>query len=184
MRVHYYGIANCFLEQYGTSPVLIAPENYSVQMMQQYGFVQLSDGRWAHYLTEAEFRYIQTTPIGSDAVFSYGPQAGSVQGEPQLDPESKSKADKLTWGSIASWVIAIILAQIEDLQVIVPVFSVISLVLIIIARVKYKQHRFSKVMMTVYLVLLAVGIAMAVIAGLVLVAMCNSCVSSCDGHGM
>lgn len=57
MKITYYGIANCEYELIDGKPAIIAPEGINEEKLKEYSFIQLVDGRWCHYMDDAENEY-------------------------------------------------------------------------------------------------------------------------------
>ena len=58
-EIDFYEIYKCHLETVNDKPVLIAPIDISLGLLTKYEFYQLSDGRWAHYLTLPEQEHLR-----------------------------------------------------------------------------------------------------------------------------
>lgn len=163
MVVHFYGVANCYCDSIEGRPVLIAPVGVDSESLQRHYFTALPDGRWAHYLTREEYYYIVSFGDVPEVVFSYDKPvvnySSQEQPQEQLTAEEKKNADTLCIISIVLWAVCFVpfLAYVS-----VPCM-IAALVLVIIARVKYPKHTFSKVLLIVYGVLFLVGMVLAVV---------------------
>ena len=57
MKITYFTIENCEYELMDGKPAIIAPEGIDEERLKEYTFIQLLDGRWCHYMTDAEKAY-------------------------------------------------------------------------------------------------------------------------------
>lgn len=57
MKTTYFTIENCEYELIDGKPAIIAPEGIDEERLKEYTFIQLLDGRWCHYMTDAEKAY-------------------------------------------------------------------------------------------------------------------------------
>ena len=57
MKITYFGIKNCEYEMVAGYPAIIAPEGIDEEVLKRNNFVQLIDGRWCHFMDDAEISY-------------------------------------------------------------------------------------------------------------------------------
>ncbi len=57
MKITYFTIENCEYEMVAGYPAIIAPEGIDEEVLKRNNFVQLVDGRWCHYMDDAEISY-------------------------------------------------------------------------------------------------------------------------------
>ena len=57
MKITYFTIENCEYEMVAGYPAIIAPEGIDEEVLKRNNFVQLIDGRWCHFMDDAEISY-------------------------------------------------------------------------------------------------------------------------------
>lgn len=113
-----------------------------------------------------------------------------VNNDKQLSPSDKQKADRLCILSLICYfgtsVVAVLAELLEDIPLIGSLVGLVAImmppaaiVLMIIARVKYRQSKFAKVLMWLYIILAILSTVIGIIAGLLAIIACGSAVNSC-----
>lgn len=70
MKITYFGIKNCEYEMVAGYPAIIAPEGIDEEVLKRNNFVQLIDGRWYHFMTDAENEYYMNNSNAEKIEFS------------------------------------------------------------------------------------------------------------------
>lgn len=205
--INYYEVQNCVFENYqNNQPVLIAPQGYDPAVLARNGFVALPDGRWAHFMTEQEYRYLCSVPQGQNAQFYAGmfnqpaqnvqgaanpfqgtpaPNTFQPQGAPVTDTRTPEQIKKdttisnvLAGCSALCLLLSFVLggAEAKDLYGLIAVLFQIGLVLMIIVRVRYKDNVFGKILLWIYIIF-----GVLVILGVILfIAACGAILKDCN----
>ena len=171
MNVNYFGVEHCTFGEYEGHPVIFAPPYAAPSVLMQHAFVQLPDGRWCHYLSDAETNFIINTPEGLDATFSVMQET-----VPQTGGQAVLILNILSVVlTVAALVLLIGFTKLNGLYwCLLP-----AIVLNIIVRVKYPANQAGKV---ISIVLAVICVILAVIAVLIVIACamaCNECMDQC-----
>ena len=184
MTVDYYEVRDCTVEQLGGRTVLAAPpqevSRLLPEILMRCGFLKEADGRWYHWLTDAELQLLQGAQ--GSVRLSFGGDALPPNPILVQEPEREAPAaNYLTGGSLLAMLMSLILPYHSNPDIIMlrGVLIVTGWVLLIVARVKYPKNTFAKVVMWVYIVLMILGFLFMVAVGIFIIYTCNECVSSC-----
>lgn len=187
MTVSYYAIGECTVMQIDGRTVLAAPENPGLtpDTLRKHDFLLQEDGRWVHYLTDAEMQLLKNTPSGVKISFSgdYAQQRMAQQPVQQPDAANDPPAALyLCVGSLFSMLLSIALPYESNdmLYALRGVLFVAAWVLMIVARVRYPKNLFGKVLMWMYVVLVLLGMIGMIVIGFLLMKACNECLDSCQ----
>lgn len=195
MIIQYGDIRGCQLLQSNDQLLLAAPQGIGRDLLIRNGFVQMADGSWHHYLTAAEYQYIQEHWNDPEIVLQ-----STVQGSAEA-PEDKKSAHTLCFISLGllagSWIIPFVtgilyaLSEGDYPDVLTELVSgcswlcsLAAFVFMIITRVKYPRNTFGKVLMWCYIgyiILQIILLVAVIIACSIGCAMCMDELSSCPG---
>lgn len=180
MIVSYYGIVGCELLWDANGALLTAPSGYRPEMLLERGFQTDSEGRWVRHLAPDESAYLRS--LGGAVSASLPPPVQTAVPGTET-PEEHAAGNRLSWFSLAMMVISVGCTFTRLHGTLVGYFCgscfLASLVLMIIARVKYPNNRFAKTLMIIYIALLLLSVIGALILGYLLAQACNACLDSC-----
>lgn len=183
MNIHYYEIKNCHLGKSCGKPVLFPPKNTDREILEKYGFVQLTDSKeWCLYLSDKEYQYIMNYPHGNDITFD----ENNIQ-----EYKASEDSDNVTANTIAGISAALMMITLigslssffehYDISLVFGVPLIISVVLAIIVRVIFPENKFGKILMKTYRILVLLFIALLVFAVISCYIAMDSCIDSCCG---
>jgi hypothetical protein len=186
MTVHFFEIRDCRFEMFGGRPVIFAPEEADEELLGRYAFVKIADGRRVRYLNQYEYSYIMSVKDAEEIVFDgkaverMNYPAAQFQyvnyGNRMYNPQKT--ADTLCYVSLGlmagSLPLSAVLTPLGGL-----VLAIAALVLVIIVRVHYPEHKLGKVLFTVYLILIIIGVVLTIAAMIIIAIACNQCINDC-----
>ena len=71
MTVDYYEINGCAFDMYCGRPAIFAPYGTAAELLANYGFSLLNDGRYVHFLDQQEYYHVMTQSGCERVVFDY-----------------------------------------------------------------------------------------------------------------
>ncbi len=183
MNIHYYEIKNCHLGKSCGKPVLFPPKDTDREILEKYGFVQLTDSEeWCYYLSDEEYQYIMQLPQENDVTFDENKKNFLKY----KASEDSNNVTANTISGISAALMIITLAgssssffEYSDISLVFGVPLIISVVLAIIVRVIFPKNKFGKILMKIYVTLVLLFIAFLVFVIISCSMAMDSCIDSC-----
>lgn len=170
MFVNYYEVKNCMYEIYDNCPVLFAPIGTDEDILREYGFVKLIDGRWCKFINNTEYQHILHGNVNFN--ISYNP----LKYTNMEDKGNNRLSNILSILSLVCFAVGI-----EPFLAIsltpVFVFWGFAIALLTAARVIAPKNIFAKVLSVLYII---VGILITIFIIILIIAcqhMCDSCIN-------
>ena len=187
MTVDYYEIKGCTFDMYCSRPAIFASEGMAADIMANYGFSLMEDGRYVHFLDQQEYYHVMAQSGMERVVFDYSTWLTIASfystrrydlGLPVAGVQNKGDRTPNILCGISLGLFGFGILS----TVFVPAFSlaafIAAIVLMIIVRANYPKNTFGLVLMIVYIAVMA----LLFIAGIILLAACyeitqefNSC---------
>lgn len=176
MKITYFGIENCEYEFLAGNSAIIAPEETDKERLTEYGFIQLVDGRWCHYMDELEKAYYLN--CGNTEILSFPPPSSFSLLD--IDEPDNKKADLLT-GFFVIIFLTGIAALFFELFKLALICIAISLILLTVIRISHPTHKASGTIAKVLTALLITAVIALFIAVQALLSALDDCGNeACD----
>ena len=186
MTVHYFEINNCSLLYYCGYPILLAPAGTDEGLLTKRGFARQNDGNWIRYIDQFEYGYIMQFGDRNEVVINdetarqivyppiqYIQQPNFYNAPPPLE----STPNILCIVSISLMALSLPATFIGTI-ILGGLFYIAALVLMMVARIKYPQSQFARVLCIVYIILTVILVILTAIAIVLLIIACNECLDS------
>jgi cation transport ATPase len=181
MVVNYFDIHRCECIWEQDVPLLVAPENTAEQLLKMRGFYCGEDGKWYKQLSKQESQYLYSRR--NMLIVDLPENEHSSSYDTEESHEDKKKA------AILNLITIFLIYGVGSLNYLIyksfnintfPITALsvlVGTIMTVYIRIKYPKNKFSKVLMTLYIVedvLVLIGIIAVIIA-------CNSCTTDCRG---
>lgn len=186
MTVDYYEIKGCAFDMYCGRPAIFAPVGTAADIMANYGFSLMNDGRYVHFLDQQEYYHVMMQSGCERVVFDYSTWVNISSfysarryelGLPVANYQDRSAGTTpnmlcgISLGLFCFSVVSVFF---------IPYFSlaafIAAIVLMIIVRASYPKNTFGLVLMILYIAVVAISF----IAGILLLAACYQMLKECN----